>query len=331
MLVRVSGCTLCGSDLHTLQGRRTTPTPTILGHETIGEVVALNSDFEYHDLNGAQIHLGDRITWAIAASCGACFYCHAGLPQKCDHLFKYGHESLNRSPQLSGGLAEYCHLAKGSHVLRLTQALPDEVACPANCATATVAAAFRTAGVCEGQDILVQGAGLLGLTACAMAKSAGARTIVISEPDQKRLNQAKSFGASHCRNPNDVTAEHELRNLGNEGRGFDVILEMSGATAAMQQGLQLLRIGGRYVWVGAVFPNSSLALDPEHTIKRLLTISGVHNYTPADLGEALAFLEANHSRYPFKSLVRNWFALEDFQKAVDLAVQERPIRVGIRP
>jgi alcohol dehydrogenase len=335
MLVRVTACTLCGSDLHTLQGHRTTPTPTILGHEIIGEIAALGPDFEYRDLNGIQLALGDRITWALAASCGTCFYCRAGIPQKCHSLFKYGHEPMTRSPQLSGGLAQYCHLAKGSHVLRLTQTLPDEVACPANCATATVAAALRTAGGCERKDIFVQGAGLLGLTACAMAKSAGARTILISDPDEERLNLATSFGATHSHNPNEAHGNDVLiafaNHFANEGRGFDLILEMSGACAVMEQGLELLRIGGHYIWVGAVFPGPPVPVSPERITKRLLTISGIHNYTPQDLVTAVAFLEANHSRYPFHDLVRKWFALDDFKSAVDFALQERPVRVGIRP
>ncbi|MEA3365736.1 MAG: zinc-binding dehydrogenase [Candidatus Hydrogenedentes bacterium] len=330
MLVRITACTLCGSDLHTLQGHRTTPTPTILGHEIIGEIAALNSNFEYRDLNGVHLRLGDRVTWAVAASCGTCFYCRAGLPQKCEKLFKYGHESLDRSPQLSGGLAEFCHLAKGSHVLRLPPGLPDEVSCPANCATATVAAAFRAAETCEGQDVLVQGAGLLGLTACAMAKSKGARTIVISDPDENRLNLAKAFGATHCHKPTKTSSNNALLSFANEGRGYDLILEMSGAHAAIELGIELLRMGGRYVWVGPVFPGSPVAVNPERVARHLLTISGIHNYTPQDLVEAVAFLDVNHSHYPFQSLVPNWFRLENFQEALNVALKERPIRVGIR-
>ena len=81
------------------------------------------------------------------------------LPQKCEQLFKYGHERITPAHPLSGGLAEFCHLALGTPILPVPDALPDLVACPVNCATATVAAALRAAGGCRGRSVLVQGAG----------------------------------------------------------------------------------------------------------------------------------------------------------------------------
>ena len=177
MLVRVTFCTLCGSDLHTFTGRRQTPTPTILGHEIIGRIERFGPDAPRHDLLGQPLREGDRITWTLAASCGACFYCTRELPQKCERLFKYGYEQITDDHPLSGGLADYCLLAPGTGIIRLPETLPDAVACPANCATATVAAALRAGGGCQGQTVLIQGAGMLGLTACAMAKAGGAAAL----------------------------------------------------------------------------------------------------------------------------------------------------------
>src|SRR5689334_9209261 len=102
--VQVTCCTLCGSDLHTFAGHRTTPTPTILGHEIIGTISAFGPDAEPKDYHGVPLHLGDRVTWSLAASCGDCFYCENDLPQKCERLFKYGHEALRPGHELSGGL-----------------------------------------------------------------------------------------------------------------------------------------------------------------------------------------------------------------------------------
>src|SRR5690606_7982528 len=143
-------CTLCGSDLHTLQGKRDVPVPTILGHEVVGRVADWGGTAPPVDLVGAPLGHGDRGTWAIAASCGVCFFCLRGIPQKCESLFKYGHEQLAERHLLSGGLATHCHLTKNSAVLQLPEELPDKVASPANCATATVAAALRVAGGCQG-------------------------------------------------------------------------------------------------------------------------------------------------------------------------------------
>lgn len=135
LLVRVTCCTICGSDLHTYQGRRSTPTPTILGHEILGVIAALGLGDPPVDLQNRALGVGDRITWSIAASCGDCFFCEHELPQKCEHLFKYGHERISPRHPLSGGLAEFCHLAAKTPIVRLPDTLPDLAACPANCAS----------------------------------------------------------------------------------------------------------------------------------------------------------------------------------------------------
>ena len=117
------------------------------------------------DAAGQALRLEDRVTWSITASCGKCFYCRRQLPQKCAVVVKYGHEPLREGAELTGGLADYRLLAPGTTNLRRPNHLPDETACPASCATATVAAALRSAGDLEDRTVLVQGAGMLGLTA----------------------------------------------------------------------------------------------------------------------------------------------------------------------
>jgi len=174
VLVKVECCTLCGSDLHTYGGRRETPLPTILGHEIMGHVAELPAGGAVLDARGERLVEGDRITWSVAVHCGDCFFCRHGLPQKCQRLFKYGHEQINGRHPLSGGLAEHCHLSRGTSIFKLDNTLPREVACPANCATATVAGALRAAGDVSGAVVIVQGAGMLGLTACAMSRHQGA-------------------------------------------------------------------------------------------------------------------------------------------------------------
>jgi putative phosphonate catabolism associated alcohol dehydrogenase len=331
VLVRVTFTTLCGSDLHTYQGRRTTPCPTILGHEILGRVAGL-PDEPVIDLAGRPLEVGDRVTWSIAASCGVCHFCRRELPQKCERLFKYGHEKIEPAHPLSGGLAEYCHLARGTALLRVPDELPDEVACPANCATATVAAALRVAGDCRDAVVLIQGAGMLGLTASAMANSQGARAIVVSDPDANRLPWALRFGATHAIHVKPGSDElAQAVQATTDGRGVDVALELSGSPEAIETGLQLLRIGGRYLWVGAVFPAREVAISAEHVVRRLVRIEGVHNYTPVDLKTAVEFLAANHTRYPFAELVSGRFELADAEAAFQFALATKAPRVAIVP
>ncbi len=331
LLIKVRCSTLCGSDVHTFEGRRSTPCPTILGHEILGEVVELPPG-GLSDASGDALQPGDRVTWAVAANCGDCFYCRSGLPQKCTSLFKYGHEQIREGHALSGGLAEYCHLAVGTCVLKVPPELPDEVACPVNCATATIAAALRYAGEVAGCAVLIQGAGMLGLTAAAMARSQGANEIIVTDTDEKRLLVATRFGAtSTCLvESQSDTIRNEVMNR-TDGRGVDIAIELSGSTAAIDAGMQLLRIGGNYIWVGSVFPSPPASLSPEFIVRRLIRIQGVHNYAPQDLSAALNFLKHEHQHYPFRELVAATYPLEETEAAFAYAIKNRPLRVAVCP
>ena len=194
ILVRITCCTVCGSDLHTFTGRRSGPTPCVLGHEIVGIVEAVEGG-PIHDFSGNPLQPGDRVTWSVAASCGHCHRCSDRLPQKCESLFKYGHEHADRQ-LLSGGLASHCILEPGTAVIRLPDAPADSVICPANCATATVAAAVARAEDLQNRRVLVFGAGLLGLTTCAFAAVAGASEIRLCDPNEQRRAAGPAFGAT---------------------------------------------------------------------------------------------------------------------------------------
>ena len=332
LLVKISLCTLCGSDLHTFEGRRPTPTPTILGHEILGHVAKLPTGGEVCDVSGRPLKLGDRITWAVAASCKSCFFCRQGLPQKCDSLFKYGHQAITDEHSLSGGLADYCHLASGTAVVLVPDELPDVVAAPASCATATVAAALRYAGDCRDRIVLIQGAGMLGLTAAAMAQDCGASAVIVTDVDAKRLVTARDFGANH-----EVCVKSgpgELRTLIGQltdDRGVDVALEMSGSADATESAIELLRIGGRLILVGAVFPGPPVSFNAETIVRKMLSIQGIHNYAPEDLVEALGFLSRSSDEYDFGNLVSSPFALSEAAAAFRHAAESRTLRVAVRP
>ncbi len=330
MLVRVTCATVCGSDLHTYQGHRSTPTPTVLGHEIIGRIEALGPGEPVCDDRAAPLQIGQRVTWSIAASCGRCFFCRRDLPQKCERLFKYGHQAIDEVHPLSGGLAEFCHLAPGTAIVSLPDELPELVACPANCATATVTAALRVGGGCRDQTVLIQGAGMLGLAACALARRGDAREVIVCDVDESRLELAPRFGAHRC-----VCVAAGAESLGaaveeaTGGRGVDLALELSGAAGAIEAGLPLLRIGGRYVLVGAVFPGPPVSVSAEQIVRRWLSIHGVHNYAPQDLSRAVAFLAENHHRYPFDELVTRTFELSEADRAFQYAIKTRPLRVAV--
>ncbi|OYW15922.1 MAG: alcohol dehydrogenase, partial [Planctomycetales bacterium 12-60-4] len=205
ILVRVAGCTLCGSDLHSFEGRRSVPVPTILGHEIVGEIIEFGDDASRADLAGQPLQVGDRVTWAIVAHCGDCFYCRRDLPQKCLHAVKYGHEAFRPGYELLGGLAEFCLLVAGTSIVKLPHELPLSVACPASCTTATVAAALEAAGDLRDRNLCIFGAGMLGLSACAMARSLEAAEVVCVDPQETRRQRALMFGATRAVAPDELS------------------------------------------------------------------------------------------------------------------------------
>jgi alcohol dehydrogenase len=321
-LVRVVAMTVCGSDRHTWEGRRQGPIPTVLGHEMIGEIVAGGDGCPRHDRRGRPIEVGCRVTWAIVAACGTCPSCVNGYPQKCAVGVKYGHERAVGRRALSGGLAEHCLLAPGTCVVVLDESLPISVACPANCATATVAGAIRACGALDGANLGVVGAGMLGLTACAIATASGAR-VIVAEPDGGRRRRAADFGAAAAFHPDDFAS-------GAAG-SLDAVIEVSGTNAGFLAALPTVRVGGTVILVGAVSPSHDVPLSLEGIVRRCLTIRGLHNYGPDDLVAAVDFLERHHGRSPFAELVSEWFPLSDTTGAFTAAADPAYIRVGIRP
>ena len=313
-LVRITCCTLCGSDLHTISGRRSEPSPSILGHEILGVVEEVSSEPAL-DVRGDSLKPGDRITWSVCVSCQSCERCRSGLPQKCHHLQKYGHALAEGRFALSGGLAEAILLRADSAIVKVPDELPDHVACPANCATATVMAAFNAIGPVEGKRVLLLGAGLLGLTAVAVARYRGALATVVSDPAPERMELARQFGADQCVEEN----------------GFDVVMDFSGSVDAIEAGLEKAGIGARIVLVGSVMKCRDMKLNPEKVIRNCWQIHGIHNYAPADLLDAVQFLNDQHQSYPFADVVSAELALDRIDHAIQFAEAERPIRVAVRP
>jgi putative phosphonate catabolism associated alcohol dehydrogenase len=308
-VVSVKLATICGSDLHTIAGHRGGATPCVLGHEAVGVVEAAGEGVQTVD--GKPVAVGDRVVWTVAASCGACFLCTRGLPQKCSHLKKFGKEPADFSRGPTGTLATHVRLWPGTGIVRVPADVPDEVAAPAMCATATVAACLRAAGPITTDDVInVYGLGMLGLTACAMVTSLGATAVGI-DPDPTRTATATRFEST------------------TSDRAPDVCLELSGATAAAEQALTQVRTGGTVIFAGSVSPGRPLAVHPEQLVRRCLTVRGVHNYAPPDLVAAVEFLADHHTRFPFAELVEHTFPLSEIEAAIDFAFEHRPVRVGV--
>lgn len=290
VLARVRLATVCGSDRHTVSGRRTQPCPSILGHESVGEIVALGTG-QPRAADGRPLRLGQRVIWSVTLACGTCDRCLAGVTAKCRTVRKAGHEALHSDWGLSGGYAQHVLLPKGLAIAIVPDDLIDAVAAPAACATATVMAVVERAGILAGRRVMVLGAGMLGLVAIAAAAWAGVSSVTAVEPSAGRRQLAQRFGATDAR-PSAVDAAT-----------CDVLLDFSGSSVALQRALAALDVQGVAVLAGSVAPDVPVAVDPESVVRRQLSILGVHNYEPRHLTAALDFLHETGHRLPWPDLV----------------------------
>ncbi|RQO75503.1 alcohol dehydrogenase [Pedobacter sp. KBW06] len=326
VLIKNLYTTICGSDLHTFAGLRKEKTPTVLGHEIVGRIVAIDKNHPGIDMAGNTLAIGDLVTWAIFCSAPQENWLSKGMPQKSEDLFKYGHAQITTEDVFHGGLSEYCMLKEHTCILKVPDDLPLPIAATINCALATVAGAIRLAGPLEGKNILITGLGLLGNIAAAMSKVAGAKEIIAVDVITDRLEGSRAFGAGFAyssleeANLREILANHKI----------DIVFDMSGSPDAIELGIESLGIGGIAVWAGAVFKTRKIGIDAEQVIRKLITIKGLHNYNFGDLQYALNFIAEQHQHFPFSTVVSKEFPLEEAQEAFEYAMQHRPLRVGIK-
>lgn len=292
LIVQLRAATICGSDRHTVSGRRPGACPSILGHEGVGEVVASRRD---------GVSVGQRVVFSVTASCGECRMCRRGLSAKCGSVRKAGHESFESDWPLSGTYATHIHVLAGQAVSVVPEAVPDAVASTAGCAVATVMAVLERAGDLAGRSVLVNGIGMLGMIAVVAARSRGAGHIIACDPDPRSLANVSGIA-------DEVTAP-------GVGRIVDVALEFSGAAAGAAACLESLDIGGTAVLAGTVAPVPAVDLDPEWLVRGWRTVTGVHNFEPRHLTQAVDFLAAEWGRLPWDDILGGPVTLSELPDA----------------
>lgn len=293
LLIALRVATVCGSDRHTISGRRASPYPSILGHEGVGTVVASRR---------GGIQVGDRVVFSVTDTCGRCDRCLVGLSAKCTSVRKVGHEPLGGDWALNGTYATHIHIQSGQAVERVPDHVGDEAAATAGCAIATVMAVVEKAGDLNGRTVLVNGLGMLGLTTVVAARAAGAHRVIASDPDPR----ARSLAAGLA---------HEVMESVEPGLMVDCALELSGARAGVLSTLASLGIGGTAVLAGSVAPTHPVEMDPEWVVRGWRTITGVHNYEPHHLGQAVAFLSEHQDQLPWDAIFGRRYALAELPSA----------------
>ena len=260
VLIRMRKTAICGTDMHIYQwddwAQRTIRVPMAVGHEYCGEIVDLGSEVR-------GLSTGDRVSGEGHITCGHCRNCRAGRRHLCRNTVGVG---VNRP----GCFAEYMALP-AANVFKLSPAISDEVASildPFGNATHT-ALSFDLVG----EDVLITGAGPIGIMAVAIARHVGARHVVITDVNPYRLQLARRMGASRALDVRSEKLDDAMGELGME-EGFDVGMEMSGVPAAFRELLRTMHHGGNVALLGIMPKDTGINWD--EVIFKGLVMKGVY-------------------------------------------------------
>ena len=260
VLIRVLMTGICGTDLHIYDwddwAKGTIPVPLVIGHEFVGEIVAVGS-------NVADFHPGEIVSGEGHVVCGRCRNCLAGRRHLCAHTHGVG---VNRA----GAFAEYIVLPM-TNIWRHSATVDLEIASifdPFGNAVHT-ALAFPVLG----EDVLITGAGPIGIMAAAVLRHAGARFVVITDLNPSRLKLAEKIGVTLAVNPTETSLGDVQKKLGMQ-EGFDVGLEMSGSASAFRDMISNMSHGGKIAMLG--IPAQDMAIDWRQVIFNMLTIRGIY-------------------------------------------------------
>jgi len=300
LLIKIKKTAVCGTDLHIYKwddwAQRNVPVPLTVGHEFVGVVAEVGSEV-------AGFAVGDRVSGEGHLTCGHCRRCRAGRQHLCRNTRGLGYH-------VTGCFAEYLSLP-ARNAYKIPDSISDDIASfldPLGNATHTTLS-FDLVG----EDVLITGAGPIGIMAVAIAKHAGARHVVITDINEYRLELARKMGATVAVNTQKTSLDEVMNQLGMR-EGFDVGLEMSGHPAAFNDMLKHMVHGG-YIALLGILPNQT-AIDWDNVIFKGLIIKGIYGREMFETWYKM--ISMLQSGLNVKSVLTHQFAAEDFQKAFDV-------------
>lgn len=300
LLIKIRKTAICGTDIHIYSwdewSQNTIPVPMIVGHEYVGEVVAMGQE-----VRGFEI--GNRVSGEGHITCGHCRNCRAGRRHLCRNTFGVG---VDRQ----GAFAEYL-VIPAFNAFKIPDNISDELASifdPFGNAVHT-ALSFNLTG----EDVLITGAGPIGIMAAAVAKHVGARHVVITDVNDYRLELATKMGATRAVNVANQKIEDVMSELGMT-EGFDVGMEMSGVPMAFTSMLENMNHGGKIAMLG--IPSSDMAIDWTKVIFKGLEIKGIYGREMFETWYKMASLI--QSGLDLTPMLTHEFPVDEFQAGFDM-------------
>ena len=340
-LVKVTGCGVCGTDPHIYDGSRLGVVyPNIPGHEIVGILEEMGQECKINTYG--TLDIGDRIAIVPGKTCGQCYYCKTfpHLENLCVARKIYG-VTLDASnpPNLFGGFAEYLVLNPDYWAFKLPDNIPKGVdsliepfAVALHAVERSVAPGlpYASMGLGPGTTIVIQGAGPIGILATCAARVMGAKVITV-DVIKERLRMAKRFGASEVLNVKDIPSELRAIRVREilEGIGADIAIECAGTTQAFEEGIQMIRRGGRYIEMGNFADVGFASVKPSYICRNDIDITGSVIASPWDFRRVLYIL--TNYQYPFQELITHKFKIDEAEKAIFHVANKRGIKSIIVP
>lgn len=302
LLIKIKKTAICGTDVHIYKwdewSQQTIPVPMVVGHEYVGEVAAMGDGVRGFEL-------GDRVSGEGHITCGHCRNCRAGRRHLCRNTVGVG---VNRP----GAFAEYL-VIPAENAFKLPDDISDDLAAifdPFGNAVHT-ALAFDLVG----EDVLITGAGPIGIMAAAVARHVGARHVVITDVNPYRLELATKMGATRAVDVSKEKLKDVMNELGMK-EGFDVGLEMSGVPSAFSQMLETMNHGGKIAMLG--IPPQSVAIDWNQVIFKGLTIKGIYGREMFETWYKMASLL--QSGLDLSPILTHHLPVDEFQKGFEIMI-----------
>lgn len=334
VVVRVRRANTCGSEVHIYHHHHPLLRECVLGHEFVGEVQALGEGVET-DYAGEEVSVGDRVIAPYYRTCRKCPACLRGNLNLCLNAYTFWAQSPEEFPHFTGAFATHYYIQPDQYFYKVPDSVPDEVVAGANCGLAQVLYALHHLGTSAGESVVVQGAGGLGLYACAVAKEMGAKVILV-EGIPERIELGRRFGAEHVIDMGELeTSEARVEAVQGltDGFGADVVLELTGVPAAFTEALALVRPGGRIAEIGnvSIGREHEVSIAPGLITRKGIRVEGIVRYQPWYLHRAIKFLERKHTEHPFSEMSDREYTLEEAGEAIEREEARQVARPAIVP
>lgn len=333
-LLRTERSEVCGTDVHLWHGRLAgVPYPIIPGHVSAGTLQAVRGPLR--GLDGSTLREGDRVAFFdVHRTCGRCRACTVHrTPTRCASRRVYGiTDSANDG--LFGGWSQAIYLEPSVGIARLPDAVTLDDYIGGGCGLLTAVHIVERAALRPGDTVLVQGTGAVGLSAIALARRCGASLVLAIGAPASRLALARRMGADHVFDLAQSTQAERLEQVRalTHDEGVDVGLEAAGAAPAIEEGLDLVRDGGRYVIAGHYTDVGDSAVNAHRQINRKhLEIRGCWGSEPGHFLRALGFLERHAAEVPWREIGTRTYPLTALDEALADAEQMHITKALVDP